>query len=192
MSGKVKFIKSAVFPKDYPEHKFLEIAFAGRSNAGKSSLINLIAKSKVAHVSQVPGKTRLINFFDFNEKYVLVDVPGYGFASRSKEESKTWESMMETYLSKRKCLRGLVLVMDIRRDWDQQEEDLRQFANHYSAAVVIAATKTDKISKNEIAKRVAALTKQSQGLQVYPISSQEKKGHEELEDFIYNEWIRES
>jgi GTP-binding protein len=192
MSGKVRYIKSAVLPKDYPQHNFLEVVFVGRSNAGKSSLLNLFAQGKVAHVSQTPGKTRLINFFDFNKTYVLVDVPGYGFAKRERKETEQWQQMMEVYLSKRQCLGGLIIVMDIRRDWSQEEEDLRRFANHHSTPVVIAATKTDKISKNEIKKRILELTKQSQGLSVYPVSSQEKIGHKELEEFVFNEWIRQS
>lgn len=192
MSGKVRYIKSAVLPKDYPQHKFLEVVFCGRSNAGKSSLLNLFAGGKVAHVSQTPGKTRLINFFDFNKTYVLVDVPGYGFAKRERKETEQWQEMMEMYLSQRKCLGGLIIVMDVRRDWSQEEEDLRRFANHHSTPVVIAATKIDKISKNDIKRRITELTKQSQGLSVYPVSSQTKIGHVELEEFIFNEWIRQS
>lgn len=190
MSGPVKFIKSAVFPKDYPEHEFFEIAFVGRSNAGKSSLINIIAGGKVAHVSQVPGKTRLINFFNFKNSYVLVDVPGYGFASRSKSEIADWQKMMEAYLSRRECLRGIVLVMDIRRDWTEDEEGLRQYAEQYAAPTVIAATKMDKLNKKEIKERVAAISKQSRGLSVYPVSGTEKLGQKELEDFIFHEWIK--
>lgn len=116
MPAQVQYIKSAVFPQDYPQTKLVEIAFAGRSNAGKSSLINQISDSKIAHVSQTPGKTRLLSFFNVREKYILVDMPGYGFSKRAGDEQRTWEGMVETYIREREQLKGLILVMDIRRE----------------------------------------------------------------------------
>ncbi len=192
MSGPVQFIKSAVFPKDYPEHSYFEIAIVGRSNAGKSSLINVMAGGKVAKVSQVPGKTRLLNFFNFKKSYILVDVPGYGFAARGRDETASWKKMMETYLDHRECLKGLVLVMDIRRDWSEDEEGLRQYADHVGVPTVVAATKSDKISKNVIKDRLKEISKQKRGLSIYPISTTEKKGHLDLEEFVFHEWIKES
>src|SRR6478752_7250400 len=112
MPKTIQFIKSAVLPKDYPIHKMAEVAIAGRSNAGKSSFINALTRDKVAKVSSTPGKTRLLNFFNMADSYVLVDMPGYGFASRSNSEVLEWHEMIETYLMSRENLVGLILVMD--------------------------------------------------------------------------------
>src|SRR5687768_5730395 len=95
---KITFIKSAKVPKDFPHGSKPEVAIAGRSNAGKSSLINIMARSKVAKVSSTPGKTRLLNFFDYDNKFRLVDMPGYGFSKRSGHEQHSWEEMVEAYL----------------------------------------------------------------------------------------------
>lgn len=108
--------------KDFPESKMKEIAMAGRSNAGKSSLINIWANTKIAKVSQSPGKTRLLNFFNMNNSYIIVDMPGYGYASRGGDEVTAWRKMVENYLKQRPQLAGLVLVMDIARDWEDDEE----------------------------------------------------------------------
>ncbi len=190
MAAKVSFIKSAVLPKDYPQHDKFEVAFMGRSNAGKSSLINNMSNSKIAKVSQTPGKTRLLNFFNFNDSYVLVDMPGYGYASRSGDEVEQWQPMIEEFLSERPCLAGLVLVMDIRRKWTKEELVLVQFVHTHGRPVAIALTKADKISKPEIQKAVAKHKKDSKINAVFVISNTRKSGHEELEDYIYKEWIQ--
>lgn len=192
MPSQIQYIKSAVFPEDYPLTKLPEIAFAGRSNAGKSSLINEISNSKIANVSQQPGKTRLLSFFDVREKYVLVDMPGYGFAKRSKVEQVGWEGMVENYIREREQLKGLVLVMDIRRDWTEDEEMLKEFTENAGVALLVALNKADKIGKTEIAKRLRNI-KANTGLNaVYPISVLKKQGPEEIEDYIYKNWVRGS
>jgi GTP-binding protein len=190
MAGKISFIKSAVLPKDYPIHRKLEVAFMGRSNAGKSSLINNLSKTKIAKVSQTPGKTRLLNFFDF-DKYVLVDMPGYGYASRSGSEIAEWQPMIEEYLSERDSLVGLVLVMDIRRKWTKDELILSQFVQSHGRPVAIALTKADKITKTEAQKFLAKHKKDSKINAVFVISNTKQSGYEELEDYIYRSWVKD-
>jgi GTP-binding protein len=185
----MKYIKSAVFPKDYPPATTAEIAVAGRSNAGKSTFLNGIAGGKVAKVSQVPGKTRLLNFFDFNS-YRFVDMPGYGFASRSGDEMEDWTQMIETYLSTRGSLRGLVLVMDIRREWTGDEQLLKKFCNRVNVPICVVATKIDKCRQNEIQKYLTELKKKSQMLDVFPVSGETKKGIKEVEEFIFENWVK--
>lgn len=189
---KVTYIKSAVLPPDYPVHKKKEVAFVGRSNAGKSSLINAIAGSDVAHVSQNPGKTRLLNFFSFGESYVLVDMPGYGFASRSGDEIREWQQAIETYLTSRECLTGLVLVMDVRRDWEEHEKVMLRFANSQGLPVAVAMTKIDQLNQKELRERIAAIKQHAHTNLLFPVSSTKNLGFDELEDYIYKEWIKKS
>lgn len=190
MSSRISFIKSAVQAKDFPIHKKKEVAFIGRSNAGKSSLINNLAKNqKLAKVSQTPGKTRLLNFFDF-PNYVLVDMPGYGYASRSGDEVADWRPMIENYLKKRANLVGLVLVMDVRRDWSTDEKALVKFAQLYNLPVLVALTKIDKIKKNEQVKLLNEMKKASNVENLFLISNTDKKGFEVLEEYIFREWIQ--
>ncbi len=188
--AKMTFIKSAVKMRDFPVTKFKEVAMAGRSNAGKSSLINIWANKKIAKVSQSPGKTRLLNFFSMNNSYVIVDMPGYGYASRGGEELSTWRKMVENYLTQREQIAGLVLVMDMARDWEPDEEVLAQFMMKNDLPVVVALTKSDKFSKADIAKAILRIKKQSRIEDVFAISSQNQSGCEELEEFIYRTWIK--
>lgn len=190
MSSRISFLKSAVLPKDFPVHKKKEVAFIGRSNAGKSSLINNLAKNqKLAKVSQTPGKTRLLNFFDF-PNYVLVDMPGYGYASRSGDEVADWRPMIEGYLKKRANLVGLVLVMDVRRDWSADEKALVKFAQLYNLPVLVALTKIDKVKKSEQAKLLSEMKKEARVENLFLISNTDKKGFEVLEEYIFREWIQ--
>lgn len=189
--AKMTFIKSAVKMKDFPVSKLKEVAIAGRSNAGKSSLLNVWAKEKIAKVSQAPGKTRLLNFFNMNDSYILVDMPGYGYASRGAEELKTWRKMIENYLSQRPQLAGMLILMDMARDWQDDEELLTQFVMRHDIPVAVGLTKADKFSKRDIASAVARIKKQSRLEEVFPVSSQTREGCEELENFIYKSWIKE-
>lgn len=188
--NKMTFIKSAVKMKDFPVSDLKEIAFAGRSNAGKSSLINIWANQKIAKVSQSPGKTRLLNFFAMNESYIVVDMPGYGYASRGNEEVSTWRKMVQNYLSQRPQLAGLVLLMDMARDWAEDEETLTFFAMSHDIPVAIGLTKSDKFSKNDIDKAIKRIRKQSRIEEVFALSSQTKAGCAEFEEFIYRSWIK--
>ena len=187
--SQMKYLKSAVLPADYPDAKRPEVAVAGRSNAGKSSFLNALAKSKVAHVSQAPGKTRLLSFFDFGAHYRFVDMPGYGFASRSGDEIREWTQMIETYLSTRGNLKGLLLVMDIRREWDEEEELLKQFCGKINLPICVVLAKSDKCNSQERQKLPLKIKKDSQLSAVFPVSSQNKEGIEAVEEFIFREWI---
>lgn len=188
--AKMTFIKSAVKMKDYPVSKLKEVAMAGRSNAGKSSLINIWAGSKVAKVSQAPGKTRLLNFFNMNDSYIVVDMPGYGYASRGGDELKTWRKMIENYLSQRPPLVGLVLLMDMARDWQDDEELIAQFVMRQDLPVVVVLTKADKFAKKDIEKAIERIKKQSRVEDVFAVSNTTKTGCDELEEFIYRTWIK--
>lgn len=187
---KMTFIKSAVKMKDYPVSNMKEVAFAGRSNAGKSSLINVWANDKIAKVSQAPGKTRLLNFFAMGESYIIVDMPGYGYASRGADELATWKKMVQNYLSQRPQLAGLVLLMDMTRDWTDDEELLTQFVMKHDIPVAVGLTKADKFSKNDQAKAIARIKKQSRLEEVFPLSAQTRQGCKEFEDFIFKSWIK--
>ena len=191
MSGKMKFVKSAVEVKDFPAQDRPEVAITGRSNAGKSSLINCIAGSDMARVSNTPGKTRLLNFFDLGRNYRLVDLPGYGYASRSGDEMRSWHKMIENYLNLRDNLKVVAILMDCRREWEEEEELLKQFAHQSGKGVVVVLTKADKLKQGERLKAVKTIQASSKLLDVFLVSSTENKGVKEMEDFIYDKWIKD-
>jgi GTP-binding protein len=190
MSKIIQFMKSAVLPKDYPIHKKAEVAIAGRSNAGKSSFINALSKGKVAKVSSTPGKTRLLNFFDMSGSYVLVDMPGYGFAARSNDEVLEWHKMIEAYLMNRENLCGLLLIMDIRRAWTEEEELLKKFSDQRGFPLAVVLTKADKMSRNQMLQATAKIKKISGLSAVFPVSSLKKEGQDEVEEYIFETWVK--
>lgn len=190
--SKMKYLKSAVLPQDYPIADRPEVAVAGRSNAGKSSFLNVIAKSKAAYVSQAPGKTRLLNFFDFGDSYRFVDMPGYGFAARSGDEIQQWTQMIEIYLSTRENLRGLILLMDLRREWSEDEELLKKFCQRISMPICVLLTKADKCNQKERSQALQRIRKSSELKDVFVISSQTGAGVKEVEEFVYRDWIQKS
>ena len=149
-----EFVTSAVKPSQYPPALLPEIAFAGRSNVGKSSLINtLVNRKHLVKTSSTPGRTQLINFFNINRQVGFVDLPGYGYAKVPVSIRKKWGPMIETYLSGRETLRGVVVIMDIRRIPRQEELDLLGWLAHYSITAIPVLTKTDKLSKNKQTKQ---------------------------------------
>ena len=153
-----EFITSAVKPSQYPPLNYPEIAFAGRSNVGKSSLINtLVNRKRLVKTSSTPGRTQLINFFDVNNSVTFVDLPGYGYAKVPAAVRKKWGPMIETYLSTRETLKGVVVIMDIRRIPRQEEHDLIDWLNHLSIAGILVLTKTDKLSKTKQLKQQTAI-----------------------------------
>jgi GTP-binding protein len=153
------FIKSAVKPKDFPPAALPEVAFVGRSNVGKSSLINVLAGRKaLVRTSSTPGRTQLINFFDINGILTLVDLPGYGYAKAPPELRKQWGPMIETYLAKRENLRAVVLILDIRRIPSDGDLDMLGWLERYDIPPIIVLTKCDKLSKTERAKQTALIS----------------------------------
>ncbi len=160
----VTFVKSATHPAHYPEGDFPEVAFAGRSNVGKSSLINtLVNRKKLAKTSSTPGKTRLINFYLINNRLSFVDLPGYGFAKVSLAMKKSWGPMIETYLKERKHLRLVVLILDMRRDPSEEDLSLARWLSYYHRPVVFILTKADKLSKNQTLVRVRKIREALEG-----------------------------
>lgn len=152
---KAEFIKSASKPKDYPETALPEVAFVGRSNVGKSSLINVLANRKaLVRTSSTPGRTQLINFFDINAKLTLVDLPGYGYAKAPPQLRKQWGPMIETYLSQRDNLRAVVIILDSRRTPSEGDLDMFRWLERYNIPPIVVVTKCDKLSKNELAKQM--------------------------------------
>jgi GTP-binding protein len=145
-----EFIKSAVSPPQYPPAELPEVAFAGRSNVGKSSLINtLLNRKRLVKTSSTPGRTQLINFFRINQEFSFVDLPGYGYARVPARVKKNWGPMIETYLSTREMLRGVVLIMDIRRNPGDEEIVFMEWLDHFRIPCVLILTKTDKLSKSK-------------------------------------------
>lgn len=154
------FIKSAAKPADYPPPCLPEVAFAGRSNVGKSSLINVLVERKgLVRTSSTPGRTQLINFFEVNGCLTLVDLPGYGYAKVPLEVKRQWGPMMERYLSGRETLCGVVLILDIRRIPADGDLQMLSWLRSYGRRPIIVLTKTDKLTKNERAKQVALIAK---------------------------------
>ena len=166
------FIKSAVKPAGYPPIEFTDIAFVGRSNVGKSSMINTILQRKmIAKVSSTPGKTKLINFFKIRFKdasqddgYVtLVDLPGYGYAKVGKVEREKWKKMINTYFQNRESLGGVVVLVDIRHSANPKDIIMIEMLKNYNIPYLIVATKSDKIKKTLYKKE---LKKLATGLQI--------------------------
>ena len=170
-----------------PESSLPEIAFAGRSNVGKSSLLNVLVRRKsFARVSRTPGRTREINFFRVNNAFVLVDLPGYGYARISKEQKAEWKPLIEAYLRRTTQLRGIVLLLDIRREPSDDDRAMLDFLAELEVPTIVALTKTDKLSKLAARERVAeisgALSLESD--QVIPFSANSGEGRVELLEAI--------
>lgn len=156
----VNFLISAVNPKQYPASNVPELAFAGRSNVGKSSLINkLLNRKNLARVSQKPGKTATINFYDIDGTINFVDLPGYGFARVSKEEKKRWGNIIETYLNSRENLYQVILLVDSRHTPTEDDRTMMGFIRAVCDRAVVIATKCDKLKKSELEPRMYDIIK---------------------------------
>ncbi len=178
----------AVKRSQYPEDNMKEIAFAGRSNVGKSSLLNLITGRKaLARVSGSPGKTRTINFYNINDEFRIVDLPGYGYARVSKSVTENWGDMMEQYFSARHGLIKTVQLVDIRHEPSKQDIQMYEYLRHYGLDGLVVATKADKISKNQMNKNISVIRK-ALGMKpedkVIACSALKKTGQDELLDEI--------
>ncbi|MGH7621834.1 MAG: ribosome biogenesis GTP-binding protein YihA/YsxC [Gemmatimonadaceae bacterium] len=170
-----------------PEPTLPEVAFAGRSNVGKSSLLNrLVHRKKFARVSNTPGRTREVNFFNVNDTFVLVDLPGYGYARVSKERRAEWRPLIEGYLRTSPTLRGIVQLLDARHEPTADDRGMLDFLAELGVPTIIAVTKTDKLSARERARRVADLSA-ALGLdaeQVIAFSAVTGEGRDELAEAI--------
>ncbi|EAV9873280.1 YihA family ribosome biogenesis GTP-binding protein [Listeria monocytogenes] len=146
----VELIISAVRPGQYPETDLPEYALAGRSNVGKSSFINtMIRRKSMARISQKPGKTQTLNFYKIEEALFFVDVPGYGFAKVSKTEREKWGVMIETYITSREQLRGVIQIVDLRHKPTEDDRMMYEFLKYYDIPVIVVATKADKIPRSK-------------------------------------------
>jgi GTP-binding protein len=158
-----KIVATAAAPEGFPRDGLPEVAFLGRSNVGKSSLLNkLVGRKKLARTSATPGKTRLVHFFEARRErgsLLLVDLPGYGYARVSKEERRSWRALVEGYLAGREPLRCAVLLQDVRRDPREDETDLIAWLGEHDVPVLVAVTKCDKLGGAKRAARVAAIAK---------------------------------
>jgi GTP-binding protein len=183
-----EFIISAVAAAQYPSDNRVEIAFVGRSNVGKSSLINTLTnRRKLVKVSGTPGKTRLVNFFLINNEFYFVDLPGYGYAKVSKVEKESWGKVIETYLTKREQLKKIVLLIDCRHKPSMDDINMYKWIKYYNYEAVVVATKIDKLTKNELQKNLKMIR---ETLELNPndklltFSSLKKMGKEELLEVI--------
>lgn len=191
-------VKEAIYagamatPQQYPGGTLPEFAFAGKSNVGKSSLINLLTgRTKLARVSKQPGKTRLIHFFHINGVMNLVDLPGYGYARVSKDEKRSWDSLMEGYFEATDKLILLLILVDIRHDPTEGDLQMVKWADHYNVPFLVVATKADKVAKSKrahaalkLAEKIAGGTGIRKGFDIVPVSSLNKAGRDDVLEYM--------
>lgn len=171
-----------------PENEHMEIAFAGKSNVGKSSLINaLMNRKSLARTSGQPGKTQTINFYNVNHTMYLVDLPGYGFAKVPPGEKEKWGRMVENYLHSSKQLRAVFLLVDIRHEPSANDKKMYEWMAYQGYAPVVIATKLDKIKRSQLQKQLKAIRTAlaiKDGIPVIPFSAQTKQGRDEIWEWI--------
>jgi GTP-binding protein len=176
-----EFIKSAFAETDWPRDSKLEIAFLGRSNVGKSSLINsLLGVRGLARTSSTPGRTRALNFYLINEKFRFVDLPGYGYARAPKSMKAEWGAAAETYLAKREQLVLSIHIVDSRHEPSKQDLQLHEWLEHQQKSHLIIATKSDKLSNNELRKNIAGIERALNIDRVLVYSAIIKRGRNEV------------
>ncbi len=171
-----------------PENRMMEIAFAGKSNVGKSSLINAIMNRKsLARTSSEPGKTQTINYYNVNDQFYLVDLPGYGYARVSRETQEKWGRMIERYLKKSKVLRSIFLLIDIRHEPSANDRMMYEWILHQGYRPIIIATKADKINRSQLQKQLKLVRSglnADQDTVLIPFSAVTKQGRDEIYDLI--------
>lgn len=190
-----KFVISAVSPTQYPDDELREIAFVGRSNVGKSSLINMLLNRRgLAKTSSTPGKTQLINFFDIDGLFRFVDLPGYGFAKVSKAQKATWGKTIETYLKSRDTLMEVIQLIDIRHKPSLEDKDMYNWIKSYGFSGIVVATKSDKLSRNQIAQQVKMIRKElemDKNAIIIPVSASTRDGKYDVWD-LFNQIFEEN
>ena len=183
-----KFLLTAVKPSQYPDTLVPEVAFVGRSNVGKSSLINCLTnRTKLARTSSTPGKTATINFYDIAGSYRLVDLPGYGYAQVSKVEQERWAKMIETYLSDRFNLVQVIQLVDARHKPTKDDITMMSWVRHFGFTPVVVATKLDKLKKSQVESNLT-LIYETLGMDddciLLPFSAETKQGREDVAEVI--------
>lgn len=191
--NRAKFLTSASQPRQFPELEGVEIAFAGRSNAGKSSAINTLCQNKsLARTSKTPGRTQLINFFTLDEQRRLVDLPGYGYAKVPEKMRRDWQKLMENYLGNREMLCGLVIIMDIRHPLKDYDMQMIEWCDHYQIPVHILLTKADKLkkgpAKQSLLKVQNIIKNEGFNVSVQIFSALNKTGLNDLQQ-VLNNWF---
>jgi len=176
----VVFAGAAAQPGAYPKLPHPEIAFAGRSNVGKSSLINRLLDRQIARTSATPGRTRQLNFFVVNQNLTFVDLPGYGYAQVSKQERGQWQHLVEDYLIHSENLRGVIIIVDIRRGPEDEELALCEFFVYHQLPFLIVATKCDKLKRGQLQQQHKALTAQLGDYPLLLFSAHDGSGKAEL------------
>jgi GTP-binding protein len=175
-----EFVLSASGPEQFPREEYPEIAFLGRSNVGKSSLINaLLGQKGLAFTSNKPGCTQAINFYRVDGSYYFVDLPGYGYARVSKDQTLQWKKLIESYLLERKVLELSVLVLDSRRGWMERDLDLKRWLEVHRKPYLVVATKVDKLNQSERHRSVASLGNDA-GAPVMSCSASTGRGMREI------------
>ena len=176
-----RFIMSAVAPEQYPREELPELAFLGRSNVGKSTLLNtLVGKKGLAHTSSTPGRTQAINFFRVAEKWMFVDLPGYGYARVPKEITRSWKPLIEDYLRNRQALALSFVLLDARRGWMEMDLDLRQWLEGHNRQYAVIATKFDKLKTQKERHASLANLKQFGEVHIIPFSAVTGQGVREI------------
>lgn len=173
--------------KQFPKETLPEIAFAGKSNVGKSSLINMmLGRKSLARTSSVPGKTQTINWYRVDEKIFFVDLPGYGYAKASKTDQERWGKVIEEYLNTRATLKCVLMLVDIRHEPGGNDKMMMDWLKHYQVDTIVVATKADKVTRNQLAGQVkliaGALDIPKE--KIIPVSSLNKQGRDQLWKFI--------
>lgn len=176
--------------EQYPNTELPEVAFVGKSNVGKSSLINcMVNRKSLARTSQNPGKTRTINFYNIENIVHFVDLPGYGYARAAKSEIAKWGKMIEEYLLERSQLKSIILLIDIRHEPSDNDKIMYDWLKHYGYKIIIVTTKSDKLKRSQINKHISIISKSLQLDKddlLVPFSSETKDGRERLWDIIKN------
>ena len=179
---RASFIISAVAPEQFPQSELPEVAFIGRSNVGKSSLLNcLVRQPGLAFISSAPGRTQAINFYRVDGRFHFVDLPGYGFARVSRQQRASWKDLIEAYLLGRKSLELSILLLDARRGWMDPDRELREWLEFHRRPYAIVATKVDKLKKqSEKDQGLVAISRESGDRPLVPFSAVTGQGVREI------------